>query len=61
MRLWSSLTLLAFLATLAPSGDGRAKVNKPCLEVGRPCECLSPVRNCLPTCHIQPRLECASS
>ena len=38
---------------------GEGKVETPCPTLGNPCGCAWQVRNCVPTCHIQPRLECA--
>ena len=58
-RVW--LTLVAFLATLPLSGAGQARVNTSCPAFGHPCECAWHVRDCLPRCHIQPRLECDRS
>lgn len=58
MRSWISLVLLAFLATLALSNTGLAKVNTVCPDFGGLCECAWHVRDCPPTCHMQQRLEC---
>ncbi len=55
-RIW--LTFVACLATLSLSGAGLAKVNTSCLALERPCECAWHVRDCLPRCHFQSRLEC---
>ena len=38
---------------------GKGEVETPCPMYGSPCAAAWPVRNCLPTCHIQPRLEYA--
>jgi hypothetical protein len=55
--LW--FTLLAFtLATIALSTEVQASMKGFCPVFGRPCECPWHRLHCLPTCHIQPRLEC---
>jgi len=41
----------------AAMGEGNAETPYP--NFGSPCGCAWHVRNCLPTCHIQPRLEYA--
>jgi hypothetical protein len=40
---------------------GEGKVATPCPVFGSPCECQWHVRDCLPTCHIQPRIECTQT
>ena len=57
--LW--FALFAFmLANIALSIEVQAGVKRTtCPEFGRPCECPWHVRDCLPACHIRPRLECA--
>jgi hypothetical protein len=57
MRLWIWLTFL-FLTALALSDAGQARVSTPCPAFGYPCECSWHERDCLPTCHIQPQIEC---
>jgi hypothetical protein len=58
-----SLIVFAFFALMAPtlvaSVEVDARVRSACPEFGRPCECARHVRECLPTCHIQPRIECS--
>ena len=56
--LW--FALLAFmLADIALPTEVQADVKRTCPEFGRPCDCAWHVRDCLPSCHIRPRLECA--
>ena len=56
--LW--FALLAFmLADIALPTEVQADVKRTCPEFGRPCDCPWHVRDCLPSCHIRPRLECA--
>ena len=38
---------------------GKGQVETPCPMLGSPCASAWHVRNCLPTCHLQPRLEYA--
>ena len=58
--LW--FALLAFtLATIAFSTETQASVKTFCPQFGRPCECSWHMRDCLPTCHARPRLECNST
>jgi hypothetical protein len=38
---------------------GKGQVETPCPMFGSPCASAWHVRNCLPTCHLQPRLEYA--
>ena len=58
MRSCIGLAFLAFLATQALSNAALAKVNTVCPAFGLPCECAWHIRDCLRTCHVQPRLEC---
>jgi hypothetical protein len=52
--------LLAFMAsTLVVSVGAEARVKSACPEFERPCECVWYVRDCVPTCHIEPRIECS--
>jgi hypothetical protein len=37
---------------------GQGKLETPCAMLGSPCGCVWRITSCLPTCHIQPRLEC---
>jgi hypothetical protein len=37
---------------------GERKVETPCAMLGSPCGCAWHISGCLPTCQIQPRLEC---
>ena len=58
--LW--FALLAFmLAAIAHSTAVQASEKRSCPEFGWPCDCQWYVRDCLPTCHIQPRIECTPS
>ena len=38
---------------------GKGQLETPCPMFGSPCASAWHVRNCLPTCHLQPRLEYA--
>ena len=58
MRSWIWITFVASLATLGLLSVGLAKVPTSCPTLDQPCECAWPVRDCLPRCHLQPRLEC---
>jgi hypothetical protein len=58
MRASISLALLAVTTMLTLSGAGRANVKAPCSTFARPCDCAWHVRVCLPTGHIEPRMEC---
>ena len=52
--------LLAFMAcALGASVEAEAAVKSACLEFGRPCECSWHVRDCLPVCYIDLRIECS--
>lgn len=52
--------LFALMASmLVASVEADARVRSACPGAGRPCECAWHVRDCLPTCHIQPRLQCS--
>jgi hypothetical protein len=52
--------LFAFMAsTLVVSVEAEARVKAACPAFGRPCDCVWHVRDCLPTCHIEPRIECS--
>jgi hypothetical protein len=58
-----SLIILALLAFIAPTlavsiEEAQARVKSACPAIGRPCECAWHVRDCLPACHIQLRIEC---
>ena len=53
------VALLAFMAcALGASVEAGATVKSACPEFGRPCDCAWHVRDCLPVCHIKPRIEC---
>jgi hypothetical protein len=54
------LLLLSVLLTLtsAVSIEAHAGVETPCAALGRICDCQWYVRECLPTCHLQPQIEC---
>lgn len=58
-----ALTMIALSAvlafTLAVSVEAEARVNSTCPEFGRPCECVWHSRDCLPACHIEPRIDCS--
>jgi hypothetical protein len=52
--------LLSVLFTLT-SGllmDAQARMDTPCTAFGRTCGCASNVRDCVPTCHLKPQIEC---
>jgi hypothetical protein len=52
--------LFAFMVpTLVISVVAEARVKSACPEFGRPCECVWHIRDCLPACHIEPRIECS--
>jgi hypothetical protein len=56
----SSISLAVMAAgLLALSTETQATVRSFCLGFGLPCECPWHVRDCIPTCRIQPYLECA--
>ena len=59
MRPFIPAAVLLFTATFAPLGVDGADADTQCLDVGRPCTCVSHVRDCAPTCHIAPQFECA--
>lgn len=54
------LLLLSALLTLTPAllMEAQARVETPCAAFGRICDCQWYVRECLPTCHLQPQIEC---
>ena len=54
-----SVMMSAFLVlALSLSVEAQAGVQMPCAAFGRICGCPSFVRDCLPTCHLQPQIEC---
>jgi hypothetical protein len=54
------VALLAFMAcALGASVEAEAAVKSACPEFGRPCECSWHVRDCLPVCYIDLRIECS--
>jgi hypothetical protein len=59
MRAWICLALLTLMAMPAVSATGQARVETLCPAFARPCDCVWHARDCLPTCRIQPRIECA--
>jgi hypothetical protein len=59
MRSRICLPLLASLAALAFAEVAQARMKTTFPVFGQPCECAWFVHECLPTCHPQPRLECA--
>jgi hypothetical protein len=56
MRLLLISALLTLMSALLMAAQ--AKVETPCSAFGRICECEWYVRDCLPTCHLQPQIEC---
>jgi hypothetical protein len=58
MRSFIPAAFLLFTATFVLWGVGAANADSHCLAFGRPCACVWHARECLPTCHIAPRLEC---
>jgi hypothetical protein len=57
MRSWMLIAYLALMLVFSAGEEPRAET--PCPTLGSQCDCSWHVRNCLPTCHIQPRLVCA--
>ena len=55
--LWFAF-LTFMLAYIALPTEVEAGVKRTCPEFGWPCDCPRYVRDCLPACHIRPRLEC---
>jgi hypothetical protein len=59
MRSSILVALLAMTtAMLTVSIEARARVDTRCTAFGRTCGCPLYVRDCLPTCHLQPRIKC---
>ena len=54
----TSALLVVTTTTLALSLEAQARVDTLCTAFGRTCDCPGYVRDCLPTCHIQPRIKC---
>jgi len=56
MRTKIFLALFVFLALGLRVSEARVKLS--CPEFGRPCECAWHVRDCVPICHVGPRVDC---
>jgi hypothetical protein len=55
----SLFALLALAATTLASIEAQSSVETLCTAFGRTCDCPWYVRDCIPACHVQPRIKCA--